>query len=72
MNITFNYGPDGSLARTFPEGTTVAGALNQGIRAGLGVPENVSVIVDGVTRDTSYVLQDGDDIVFETAPAQKA
>jgi hypothetical protein len=72
VNVTFKYGTDGTIERSFNEGTTVEQALRAGIRAGLGIPESVSVVVDGITKDTSYILQDCDEVVFETAPAQKA
>lgn len=73
ITVTFCYGPEGALTRQIESGTTVSQALEAGVRGGLGVPENVSVIVDGVTKTLNYVLGlDGEEILFETAPASKA
>lgn len=73
--VTFRYGASRELVRDVGAGTTLGEALRDpslGLRSGLGLPENVSAVVDGRTLSQNDRFNDGDVVMFEKQAATKA
>ena len=73
--VTFRYGATRELVRDVGTGTTLGEALRDptlGLRSGLGLPENVSAVVDGRTLSQNDRFNDGDVVTFEKQAATKA
>lgn len=72
MNVKLTYGTR-SFDRHFAEGSTIGQILTDAtVRARLGMPENVTATVDGVTLDTTDTVNENDEVVFEKQAAAKA
>lgn len=70
--VNLRYGTR-ELTREFPATTTIGEILrDQSIRAGLGLPENVTATVNGRTLQSHDRLNGDDDVVFEKQAAAKA
>lgn len=73
MTLTLRHGISRELTREFPAGTRVRDlTADATVRAALGLPENVTAVVDGRTLSANDMLNDGDTVTFEKQAAAKA
>ncbi len=72
-SVTFRYGSTRELTRDISPNSTLRDILSDpSIKAGLGLPENVSAVVDGRTLGSHDRFNDGDVVTFEKQAAAKA
>lgn len=72
-SVTFRYGATRELTRDIASHTTVNDVLRDAsIKAGLGLPENVSAVCNGRTLSGQDRFNDGDVVTFEKQAAAKA
>lgn len=73
INVTFSFGLSRTFSLELNSGTTLSSAISrQDVKAALALPESVSAVKNGDTLTGAYVLQDGDEIIFEKQAAAKA
>jgi molybdopterin converting factor small subunit len=73
VNAILKYGLTTSIDVDVSEGTTIAAIRrNPTYSIQLRLPENVVAVVNGLTVDNNYTLEDGDEVVFERQAATKA
>jgi hypothetical protein len=71
-SITIRYGID-QLTKEFRDEATVRDIIgNTSVKAGLGFGDSVQVLCDGVALSMDSEVEDGDEIVIETACNKKA
>lgn len=73
INATLKHGLTNSLDVDLSEDTTIRAIKNNATyRISLRLPESCVAVVNGVTVGDDYVVQDGDEVVFERQAASKA
>lgn len=73
INVTIKYGLTRSVSTEVPVGTTARDLIRDpNIRASLGNPENVKIVIDGETVPDRTTLSNNDVIVLEKQASQKA
>jgi len=71
INVNVRFGE--TIARSYPEGTTIGGILqDRELKAVLGWGDNVRALVNGVEQPVTALAPDGATIVVETRANAKA
>ncbi len=73
ITATLKHGMSNQLEVELAEGTTVRTIKdNPTYRVSLRLPESCVAVVNGQTVSIDYVIQEGDEVVFERQAASKA
>jgi molybdopterin converting factor small subunit len=73
INAILKHGLTNTLEVDLPQDTTIrAIKTNMTYKIGLRLPESCVAVVNGNTVGDDYVINDGDEVVFERQAASKA
>jgi molybdopterin converting factor small subunit len=73
INATLKHGLTTSIDVNLAEGTTISMVRKNPVYSvQLRLPENTVAVVNGSTVPDNYVIEDGDEVVFERQAASKA